>query len=94
MELRVHATQKEALGRCPETPAPAGVFGRLLRVLRWAELRHRVIRDVDDLPDHLRAEIGLPPSVTADQPVHPIGDGRVDQSISRFERAQSETRTK
>lgn len=64
MELRVRVSQEEAVGRRPETPAPAGVSGRPLRVLRW------VIRDVDDLRDHLRADIGPPPRATAGSKGH------------------------
>lgn len=41
--------------------AGTGALGRLVRVLRWAKLRHSVIRSVDDLPDELRAQLCLEP---------------------------------
>lgn len=51
----------ETMEQAPETPAQAGAFRSLCRALRSASLSNRVVRNVDDLPNHLRADIGLPP---------------------------------
>lgn len=48
---------------CPDRtstmPNGVGFIARLCEVFRWARLRNVAIRSVDDLPDALRAELGL-----------------------------------
>jgi hypothetical protein len=79
VEFRGQPSTKKATGLTPETPAQAGTLGKLRRALRWPSLRHPVVKIVDDRPDHLRADIGLPPrSATAEwrRPIHPRIRGR------------------
>lgn len=76
MVLRVQVSRKEGGRSVSGDPRSGGGNREPSTCHPLGERRHLVIRDVYDLPDYLRADIGLPPRVTADPngclPISPI----------------------